>query len=343
MSRVSVDEARALWEDASDDELIARANEVRERFHEPKRATYMVMRIINYTNVCVAQCDYCAFYVLPNQNGGYVLSHDEVFAKIDELLEFGGDLVAFNGGFNPRLPLDYYCDLFSAVRRRYGDRVEFYALTVAEFVFLADRAGLTHAEAAARLRDAGVHWVTGGGSEILTEDFRSRHAKWKYTVAEYLEAQRAIVESGMRTTATMVIGFDETLDERLEHLQRTRDLQDETGGLFSFLSWTYKPYGTAFGGREISPHEYCRHIALSRIFLDNVPHIRTSVLTQNEDAFRALDYGADDFDLPIEDEVTQKAGARIDLDLEGLLAIPRSLGYTVEYRRAERPAALASS
>jgi cyclic dehypoxanthinyl futalosine synthase len=140
-----------------------------------------------------------------------------------------------------------------------------------------------------------------------------------------------------------VIGFDETLDERLEHLQRTRDFQDEClgdglDGLFSFLCWTYKPYGTAFGGREIAPQEYWRHIALSRIFLDNVAHIRTSVLTQNEDAFRALDYGADDFDLPIEDEVTQKAGARIDLDLEGLLAIPRRLGYEVEYRRAERPA-----
>jgi cyclic dehypoxanthinyl futalosine synthase len=182
-----------------------------------------------------------------------------------------------------------------------------------------------------------VHWITGGGSEILTEDFRSRHAKWKYTVRDYFEAQRAIVESGMRTTATMVIGFDETLDERLEHLQRTRDFQDETGGLFSFLCWTYKPYGTALGGREISAREYRRHIALSRIFLDNVKHVRTSVLTQNEDAFLALDYGADDFDLPIEDEVTQKAGARIDLDLEGLLAVPRRLGYTVEYRRAERP------
>jgi cyclic dehypoxanthinyl futalosine synthase len=341
VSRVTLDQARALW-NASDDELIARANDVRDRFHEPKRATYMVMRIVNYTNVCVAQCDYCAFYVLPNQDGGYVLSRDEVFAKIDELVEFGGDLVAFNGGFNPRLPLDYYCDLFASVRERYAERVEFYALTVAEFVFLADRAGLSYAETAVRLRDAGVHWVTGGGSEILTEDFRARHAKWKYTVADYFEAQRAIVESGMRTTATMVIGFDETLDERLEHLQRTRDFQDETGGLFSFLCWTYKPYGTAFGGREIPAREYWRHIALSRIFLDNVPHIRTSVLTQNEDAFRALDYGADDFDLPIEDEVTQKAGATIDLDLEGLLAIPRSLGYTVEYRRAERPAAVAT-
>jgi cyclic dehypoxanthinyl futalosine synthase len=338
VSRISVDETRELWLRADDEELKRLAGEVRARYHDPRRATYMVMRIINYTNVCVAQCDYCAFYVLPNQEGGYVLSHEDVFAKIDELVEFGGDLVAFNGGFNPRLPLDYYCDLFASVRERYGDRVEFYALTVAEFVFLADRAGISYAEAAARLRDAGVYWITGGGSEILTEDFRARHAKWKYLVADYFEAQRAIIEAGLNTTATMVIGFDETLDERLEHLQRTRDFQDEVGGLFSFLCWTYKPYGTAFGGREISPQEYWRWIALSRIFLDNVEHVRTSVLTQNEDAFRALDYGADDFDLPIEDEVTQKAGARIDLDLEGLLAIPRRLGYEVEYRRAERPA-----
>ena len=153
-----------------------------------------------------------------------------MFAKIDDLLEVGGDLVAFNGGFNPKLPLDYYCDLFAAVRERYGDRVEFYALTIAEFVFLADRAGLSYADAAARLRDAGVHWVTGGGSEILTEDFRKRHAKFKYTVARLLRGAAArSSRAGMRTTATMVIGFDETLDERLEHLQRTRDFQDETG------------------------------------------------------------------------------------------------------------------
>ncbi len=348
MRRITVDDARTLWNEASDGELQRLAQDVRARYHDPGRATYMVMRIVNYTNVCVAQCDYCAFYVLPNQKGGYVLSRDEVFAKIDDLLEAGGDLVGFNGGFNPRLPLDYYCDLFGAVRERYGDRVEFYALTIAEFVFLADRARLGYAEAAARLRDAGVHWVTGGGSEILTEDFRSRHARWKYTVEDYFEAQRAIVESGMRTTATMVIGFDETLDERLEHLQRTRDFQDGCrrdgyDGLFSFLCWTYKPYGTALGGTEIGPDEYRRHIALSRIFLDNVKHVRTSVLTQNEDAFRALDYGADDFDLPIEDEVTQKAGARIELDLDRLLEVPRRLGYTVEYRRAERPPALATA
>ena len=334
-----------MWNEASDEELKQLARAERARWHEPDRATYMVMRIVNYTNVCVAQCDYCAFYVLPNEDGGYVLDRGEVFAKIDELLEVGGDLVAFNGGFNPKLPLEFYCDLFAAVRERYGERVEFYALTVAEFVFLADRAGLSHAEAAARLRDAGVHWVTGGGSEILTEDFRKRHAKFKYTVAEYLDAQRAIVESGMRTTATMVIGFDETLEERLEHLQRTRDFQDDasaTGSTGSSRSSagrtspTERPSAAARSLRA-STGATSRSRGSSST---TCRHVRTSVLTQNEDAFRALDYGADDFDLPIEDEVTQKAGARIDLDLEGLLAIPRRLGYRVEYRRAARPPAL---
>jgi cyclic dehypoxanthinyl futalosine synthase len=346
--RITPGDAAVLWHHAPDEELKRLAQLVRARFHEPGRATYMVMRIINYTNVCVAQCDYCAFYVLPNQAGGYVLTRADVFAKIDELLGVGGDLVAFNGGFNPKLPLHFYADLFAAVRERYGDRVEFYALTIAEFMYLADRASLSYLDTAAKLRDAGVHWITGGGSEILTEDFRKRHAKFKYTVREYLEAQRAVIDAGMRTTATMVIGFDETFDERLEHLRRTRDfqdgcLEDGLGGLFSFLCWTYKPYGTALGGREITPREYWRHMALCRIFLDNVKHFRTSVLTQNEDAFRALEYGADDFDLPIEDEVTQKAGARVDLDLGRLLAIPRALGYTVEYRHAERPPALAEA
>jgi cyclic dehypoxanthinyl futalosine synthase len=341
--RITTRDAALLWEHATDPDLRRIAGYVRARYHEPDRATYLVMRIINYTNVCVAQCDYCAFYVLPNQAGGYVLTREDVFAKIDDLLAAGGDLVGFNGGFNPRLPLHYYCDLFRAVRERYGDRIEFYALTIAEFMFLADRADLSFAETAARLRDAGVHWITGGGSEILTEDFRRRHAKFKYTVEQYLEAQRAVVEAGLRTTATMVIGFDETFEERLEHLERTRSFQDGTGGLFSFLCWTYKPYGTALGGAEVSPREYYRHLALSRIYLDNIRHFRTSVLTLNEDAFRALDYGADDFDLPIEDEVTQKAGATIELDLDKLLSVPRSLGYRVEYRRAERPQLLAST
>jgi cyclic dehypoxanthinyl futalosine synthase len=331
-TRIDVDEARCLWLNASTEEMQRLASLARARFHAPGECTYMVMRIINYTNVCVAQCDYCAFYKLPGQAGGYVMSHEDVFAKIDELIALGGDLAAFNGGFNPALPLSYYCDLFASIRARYGNAVEFYALTIAEFMYLADHAKISNAEAAQRLKAAGVRWITGGGSEILTEDFRARHSKFKYTVAEYFEAQRAIVEAELKTTATMVIGFDETLDERLEHLERTRKFQDETGGLASFLCWTFKPYFTQIGGIEITTAEYLKHLALCRIFFDNIPRIRTSVLTQNQQALEGLKYGADDFDLPIEDEVTQKAGATISLDFERILSYARELGFEPTYR-----------
>src|SRR5690606_35911560 len=151
--RISAEDAALLWEHASDEALIRMAGTVRARYHTPGHATYLVMRIINYTNVCVAQCDYCAVYVLPNQDGGYVLTREDVFAKIDEPIEFGGDLVGFNGGFYPKLPLHYYCDLFRAVRDRYGDRLEFYALTIAEFMYLADRAKLSFRQAADQLRE----------------------------------------------------------------------------------------------------------------------------------------------------------------------------------------------
>jgi cyclic dehypoxanthinyl futalosine synthase len=336
--RITSEDALLLWREASDADLRQLASQVRARFHDPASCTYMLMRIINYTNVCVAQCDYCAFYKLPGQDGGYVLSHDQVFAKLDELLALGGDLAGFNGGFNPHLPLDYYCELFSAIRARYGDRLEFYALTIAEFMYLADHANLDYLAAAQRFKDAGVRWITGGGSEILTEDFRSRHSKFKYTVAQYFEAQRALVDAGLRTSATMVIGFDETIAERIEHLERTRAFQDQLiadghgSALASFLCWTFKPYFTQLGGIEITTQEYLRHLALSRIYLDNIPRIRTSVLTQNERALEGLLYGADDFDLPIEDEVTQLAGATISLNFDKLLTTARTLGFTPTYR-----------
>src|SRR5579875_257025 len=330
--RITTDDARWLWRNASDAELCFLASQTRARYHPPDECTYLIMRIINYTNVCVAQCDYCAFYRLRGQEGGYVMATHEVFAKLDQLLELGGDLAAFNGGFNPHLPLSYYCDLFAAIRERYGDRLEFYALTIAEFLYLADHAKLDYFETAEQFKRAGVRWITGGGSEILTESFRARHSKFKYTVAEYFEAQRAILQAGLRTTATMVIGFDESIDERLEHLERTRRFQDETGGLASFLCWTYKPYFTQLGGVEITTAEYLRHLALCRIYLDNIPRIRTSVLTQNERALEGLQYGADDFDLPIEDEVTEKAGATICLEFDKILGVARRLGFQPVYR-----------
>lgn len=329
---MEIEEARRLWHEATDDELKARAAITRRRFHLSGTATYRVMGIVNTTNVCVAQCDYCAFYVSPGHPDGYALSREEAFARIDSLIAQGADLVCFNGGFNPSLSLDDHAALFFAIRERYRDAVAVYALTIAEFIFLADRARVPYIDAARMLSEAGVRWITGGGAEILTNDFRRRHSRMKYSVEEFFAAQRAVLSAGIKTTATMVIGFDETLDERLEHLKRTRDFQDETGGLSSFLCWTYKSANTVLGGEEIGPAEYLRHIALSRIVLDNIAHIRTSVLTMNTAAFRALDYGADDFDIALEDEVTETAGARVQTDVDAVLDIPKRMGYQLAYR-----------
>lgn len=331
--RVSAAEAAWLWEHASDDQLATLATLVRARFHAPRDASYLIMAIINYTNVCVAKCDYCAFYRLPKQPGTYLLGLDQVCERIDRLLAHGGTLVGFNGGFHPDLRIADYAALFQGIRERYGDRLEFYGMTVAEFMFACKVSKLPYPVGAAQLAASGVRWVTGGGAEILDDAFRRRHSPLKYKVADYYDAQRALLDAGLGSTATMVIGFDETLQERLNHLTTLRQFQDETGqALASFLCWTYKPYHTELGGQEVSTREYLRWLAICRVFLDNFVHIRTSVLTRNEDALRGLAFGANDFDLPTEDEVTEMAGATISLDFDRVLQTARDLGFTPRYR-----------
>lgn len=332
-TRITDAEALWLYEQADQADLKAWATAVRARFHDPKTATYVIMRIINYTNVCVALCDYCSFYRLPRSPEGYVTPREQIFAKIDEILELGGDFVGFNGGFNPKLKLDWYEDTFRAIRERYGDNIEFYALTVAEMMYVAKLCRLPYETVCKALKAAGVQWITGGGSEILTNAFRERHSPRKYTADEYIEAQEAIINCGLNSTSTMVIGFDESNEERVEHLRRCRDLQDRTeGGLFSFLSWTYKPYNNDLGGEEVDSTTYLRHLAVARIYLDNFKHIRTSVLTQNDNALHGLHYGADDFDIPLEDEVTQMAGAVINKNIGDILAQAEAEGFTPIFR-----------
>ena len=332
-TRISDEEAQYLYTRADMEDLRRWATAARARFHDPATATYLIMRIINYTNICVAKCDYCSFYRLPRSPEGYVLPRPKIFAKIDEILELGGDFVAFNGGFNPKLKLDWYENTFADIRRRYGDTIEFYALTVAEMMYVAKLCRLPYARVCHALKDAGVRWITGGGSEILTNGFRERHSPQKYTADDYLAAQEEILNAGLKSTATMVIGFDESIAERIEHLRRVRQLQDRTGrGLFSFLSWTYKPFHNELGGSEVAPETYLRHLAVTRLYLDNFRHIRTSVLTQNDNALRGLHYGADDFDIPLEDEVTQMAGATIDRNIQGILDQAGNEGFAPVYR-----------
>lgn len=335
--RISREQAAWLWQNASDEELIDFASIVRARYHKADEATYLLMRIINYTNICVAKCDYCSFYRLPLDKDGYVREKDWIFAKIDELVKLGGELFAFNGGFNPQLKLDFYLDLFGSIREKYGDSIEFYALTVVELIYIARLSKKSLSEALELLKNAGVRWITGGGAEILADSFRLRHSPLKYTVAEYMDAQKEILAAGLKTTATMVIGFDETLDERLDHLETIRQFQDNhPDGLFSFLCWTYKPYNNELGGYEIGAQEYLRHLALSRIYLDNFKHIRASVLTQNANALRGLKYGANDFDIPWEDEVTEMAGAVIEKDVERILGYAKEEGFEPKARHIAR-------
>lgn len=329
---INRNEAATLYLEADAAILSDLANQVKARFHQSNEATYLIMAIVNYTNICVAKCDYCSFFRLPHDKEGYLLSTDEVCAKIDQLIGHGGQLIGFNGGFHPKLRINDYAELFSEVRRRYP-QLEFYEMTVAEFMFSCKVSKITYDEGAKILADSGTRWITGGGAEILDDSFRKRHSPGKYTVTDYFNAQEAILRAGMGSTATMVIGFDETLDERLNHLESLRSFQDRVGGtLASFLCWTYKPWNNELGGEEISTDEYLRWLAVSRIYLHNFRNIRTSVLTKNEDALKGLTFGANDFDLPTEDEVTQKAGATISLDFERILSAARGLGLTPTLR-----------
>jgi cyclic dehypoxanthinyl futalosine synthase len=336
--RITTDEAATLFEHASDNDLATMATQVRNRFHEEGEATYIVMAIINYTNVCVAKCDYCAFFRLPHQSGTYLLSFEQLCERIDSLKTVGGKLVGFNGGFNPKLKIRDYATLFEKIRQRYGNEIEFYEMTVAEFMFACRNSRLKYQEGARILADSGTRWVTGGGAEILDDAFRRRHSPGKYTVNDYFDAQRTLLETGIGSTATMVIGFDETIQERFNHLDKLRQFQDSVEqALPSFLCWTYKPFNTDFGGAEISNREYLRWLAISRIFLDNFRNIRTSVLTQNEGALAGLGYGANDFDLPTEDEVTQKAGATIEQDFSKILEAARKAGFNTQLRAPFKP------
>ena len=332
--RINRADALVLWNSAGDEALSALASGVRARFHPPNEATWLVMAIINYTNVCVARCDYCAFYKFPGEEGTYLLGFDELVRRIDAVRALGGQLVGFNGGFHPDLGVDDYCRMFAKLHQHYGESMSFYEMTIAEFMFVSKRSKIPYAEAAQRFREAGTRWITGGGAEVLDDAFRLRHSPGKYKVEDFYDAQRAVLDAGLGSTATMVIGFDETIEERLNHLERLRQFQDdESGRLASFLCWTYKPTHTELGGAEITTREYLRHLALSRIFLDNIRNIRTSVLTRNEDAMLGLRFGANDFDLPTEDEVTQKAGATVSLEFERILDAARKLGFTTVKRQ----------
>jgi cyclic dehypoxanthinyl futalosine synthase len=332
--RINDDEAVALLRSRELVPVGRVADELRNRKVDPDRITFIVDRNLNYTNICVTDCDFCAFYRSPgDRNEGYLLPKPVIFKKIEETLAIGGTGVLMQGGHHPDLGVDYYEDLFSSIKQRY--KIHLHALSPPEIQHIARRSKLTVWETLSRLRDSGLDSVPGGGGEILVDRVREIIAPKKTKSSEWLDVMRHAHKLGMSTTATMMYGHVETVEERVEHMRRIRELQDETRGFRAFISWTFQRDGNRLDDvvrDEDRPtsFDYLLTQAVSRIYLDNVDHIQSSWVTQGLKIGQvALGFGADDMgSVMIEENVVSAAGTTYRTSTEELVHLIRSLGKT---------------
>ncbi len=330
--RISDEDALALLESHDLVAIGRTANELRGRRTDPDRVTFIVDRNVNYTNICVTDCDFCAFYRRPGDTReGYLLPKPVIFKKIEETLALGGTGVLMQGGHHPDLGIDYYEDLFRSIKARYP--IHLHALSPPEVQHISRRSKLSIPDTLTRLRDAGLDSIPGGGGEILVDRVRHEIAPKKTTTAAWLNVMRHAHRLGMSTTATMMYGHVETLADRVEHMRRIRDLQDETHGFRAFISWTFQDDGNRLGervARESMPtsFEYLVTQAVSRIYLDNVDHIQSSWVTQGLRIGQvALEFGADDLgSIMIEENVVSAAGTTYRASTDDFVRTIRALG-----------------
>jgi cyclic dehypoxanthinyl futalosine synthase len=314
------------------------ADELRNRKIDKRRVTFIVDRNLNYTNVCYTDCDFCAFYRRPGDTReGYLLPKPIIFKKIEETLALGGTALLMQGGHHPDLGVEYYEDLFSSIKARYP--IHLHALSPSEIQHAARRSKLTIPQALTRLRDAGLDSLPGGGAEILVDRVRKIISPKKTTSGEWLGIMREAQRLGMSTTATMMYGHVETLEERVEHMRRIRDLQDELHGFRAFISWTFQRDGNRLGdvvSEEVRPtsFDYLLTQAVSRIYLDNVDHIQSSWVTQGMKVGQvALSFGADDMgSVMIEENVVSAAGTTHRATAEDFVRAIKALGKTAVQR-----------
>jgi cyclic dehypoxanthinyl futalosine synthase len=314
--RLSRDQALALYTEAPTHVLGRLADRVRARKHPDRVVTYIIDRNVNYTNVCVARCNFCAFYRPVGSRDGYVLSFEEIFRKVEETIAVGGGQFLLQGGHNPDIPLQWYEDLFRAVKARYPS-FRLHALSPPEVVHISRLSGLAPPEVIRRLIDAGLDSIPGGGAEILVDRVRKLlHCYGKASADEWLDVMRHAHHAGLRTTATMMYGTVETLEERLEHMFRLQKLQDETGGFTAFITWSYQPEHTELSGVEATGVEYLRTLAIARLVLDNFDNLQSSWVTQGGKVGQlSLGFGANDMgSVMIEENVVRAAGASYCMD-----------------------------
>jgi len=326
--RIQRDEALRLLVEG---ELLAvgrRADGIRRRLHPENRVTFVIDRNVNYTNICETKCSFCAFYRDKDASDAYVLSQEEIFGKIEELVKQGGTQLLMQGGLNAELTIDYFEELFREIRSRFPG-LQNHSLSPAEVVCIATHSGLSVEQTICRLKNAGLDSIPGGGAEILVDEVRGSISPNKIGWQQWSDVMLKAAALDMPTTATMMFGSREKPEDIVEHLFRIRELQDAGGSFTAFIPWTYQPGNTELGGTTASGVEYLKVLALSRIVLDNVANIQGSWVTQGDKMAQvALFFGANDLGgTMLEENVVAAAGCSFRMSCEEMVALIRAAGF----------------
>ncbi len=342
--RITVAEGLKLAEECDIYQLGSLADSIRKRLHPEPIVTYVVDRNINYTDICISACKFCAFFKAPEDNTGYVLSNEELGSKIEETLALGGTQILLQGGLHPDLPFEYYEELLRFIK---GYGIHIHGFSPPEICHFAELSGLSITDVIKRLQAAGLDSIPGGGAEILTDRVRQDTAPRKCNTDAWLGVMEAAHELGMRTTATMMFGHIESMEERFEHLDRLRGLQDRTKGFTAFIPWPFQPANTVLSHLPTATAmEYLKMVALSRIFLDNFANIQASWVTQGPKiAQLSLFFGANDFgSTMIEENVVAAAGVGFRLSEKEIRHLVKDGGFeacqrTMDYTLVDKQAA----
>ena len=333
-SRLNEREAEALLLHGDPVELGRRADaERRKRFDDT--VTFIVDRNINYTNVCVNECRFCAFFRRKESRDAYLLTYDEILEKVRETVEAGGTQVMIQGGLYPDLGLEYYEKMLSLIKSRYD--IAIHSFTATEIQHFARQAGISILDCLKRLQAAGLDSLPGGGAEILVDEIRQKVSPKKIMTEDWLHVMECAHSIGMESTATMVIGLGETMAQRVEHMEKIRRLQDRTGGFRAFITWTFQPGNTELGGEKTSGWDYMRTLAMTRLYMDNVAHIQGSWVTQGERIGQlTLGFGADDLgSIMLEENVVRAAGTAYDMSIKKMADLIRGAGKKPAQRDTE--------
>ena len=333
--RISTKQGVAMLEAGDPIELGLQADQARrQRFDDT--VTFIVDRNINYTNVCKNECRFCAFFRPKDHPDAYLLTNDEILAKVRETAEAGGTQVMIQGGLYPDLGLEYYETMLRSIKAEFP-QITIHSFTATEIQYFAQQAGLSIIDTLKRLQEAGLSSLPGGGAEILVDEVRQKVSPKKIMTEDWLHVMECAHSIGMKSTATMVIGFGETMAQRIQHMEKIRRLQDKTNGFRAFITWTFQPGNTQLGGEKTTGWDYMKTLALTRLYMDNISHIQGSWVTQGERIGQlTLAFGADDLgSIMLEENVVRAAGTQYEMSINKMTDLIRGAGKEPAQRDTE--------